>query len=104
MRRAPERWLDPARGPNPVDLVPAAPRSAPTEDHDPRDVTYHMGRAYLNESSNHVRKDMLTPDERATMQAHRLAEAKTRQADNHANLARAVELGAALKVLAGKDD
>ena len=71
---------------------------------DDGNVTYHMGRAFRNESSIRIPKDRVTPDERATMQAHRLAACEARQARADSNLACAVELGAALKVLAGKDD
>lgn len=103
MRRAspPQRWLDPARGPNPSPMPDLVANPAPTED---RNVTYHMGRAFRDESSIPVPVDRVTPDERATMRAHALAAREARQADMDANLARAVELGAALKVLAGEDD
>lgn len=69
-----------------------------------RNLTFHAGRYFRNEASIRIPKHTVTPDERATMDAHRVAEAEARQAHADAALARAVELGAALKVLAGKDD
>ncbi|MDJ1007698.1 MAG: hypothetical protein QNJ13_07700 [Paracoccaceae bacterium] len=70
---------------------------------DDQPVTWHQGRAFLNESSISIPKDKLTQDERATMDANRLAEAEGRQARADANLAAALRLGAALRVLKGED-
>ncbi len=71
----------------------------PDED---RRVTYHMGRAYLDESSIRDPNKTITPDEQKALRQHQLDEAQDRQAYADANLAAALRLGEALKARKGE--
>lgn len=68
-----------------------------------REVSYSSGRAFLRETARHEPDNTITPDEQKVLHQHQLADAETRQARSSANFARALELGAALKVLRGEE-
>lgn len=78
-------------------------RRAQVPDEDRR-VTYHMGRAYLDESSIRDPDNTITPDEQKVLRQHQLEAAQDRQAHAAANFAAALRLGEALKVLKSEPD
>ncbi len=98
MKRAspPDRWLDPTRGSDPT------PRQARSHNHDDQHVTYHMGRAYRNESSIRDPNYTITSEEQKVLRQRQLEAAAERKAYADANLAVALRLGEALKVLKGE--
>lgn len=77
-----------------------AQRHAQVPDPDRR-VTYHMGRAYLNESSIRDPDNTITASEQKVLRQHRLEAAQARQARATANLALAVRVGEALREIKG---
>lgn len=79
------------------------PRPAQQAEAGPQ-VRYSGGRAYLNEASVGVPKFGVTPDDLKAMRMQQLADAAYRQARKDANLAAALRVGGALKVLRGEDD
>ena len=74
---------------------------APEPDED-REVSYSGGRAFLRETSRHDPDYTITSKEQSVLRQRRLEAVEDRQARKDANLARAVELGAALKILRGE--
>lgn len=78
-----------------------APRQAVVPDD--RHVTYHMGRAYLNESSIRDPDHSVKPDNLKAIREHSAEEAENRQAYKDANFAAALNLGEALRVLKGDE-
>ncbi|MBV7409630.1 hypothetical protein [Maritimibacter sp. DP1N21-5] len=70
---------------------------------DDGDITYVDGKAYRRETSRHDLDNTITPDEQKVLHLRRLEEAEFRQAHNDANLAAALRLGEALRVLKGED-
>lgn len=89
------------RDPPELPFTGRAQRHAQVPDQD-RHVTYHMGKAYLDERSIHVPKYDVTPDDLRAMHQRDAEEAARRQAHADANVALAQRLGEALKVLKGE--
>lgn len=86
------------RDPPELPFTGRAQRHAQVPEEDRR-VTYHMGRAYLNESSIRDPDHSVQPaDMRALREQHEGA-GRDRQARKDANFARSLELGAALREL-----
>ena len=80
--------------------APAQRRAqVPEED---RFVTYHMGRAYLNESSIRDPDHSVQPADMCALREQHEGAGQDRQARKDANLAAALRLGEALKVLKGE--
>lgn len=79
-----------------------AQRRAQVPDPD-RQVTYVNGRAFLRETTRHDPDYAVTVEDRRVTDQRRLEEVEARQARATANLARALELGAALKMLKGDE-
>lgn len=71
----------------------------PVEDDD--NITYVDGRAFRRESTRHDPDNTITPDELKTIHQRRLEAAEARQAEADANLAAALRVGEAFKVLDG---
>lgn len=66
-------------------------------------VTTIDGRGFRRETSRHDPDNTITPDEQKVLGQRAREAAEARLADTDANLAAAVRLGAALKVLKGED-
>ncbi|MCE5972480.1 hypothetical protein LZA78_03155 [Sinirhodobacter sp. WL0062] len=89
------------RDPPELPFTGRAQRHAQEPDQD-RHVTYVNGRAYLDERSIHVPRYGVTPADLRAMHQRDAEEAARRQAHATANLAVALRLGEALKVLKGE--
>lgn len=76
-----------------------AQRRMPEDD---RQVTYYMGRAYLDEASIRDPDNTITPDEQKVLRQHQLEATQDRQAHADANFAAVLRLGAALRELKGE--
>lgn len=98
MRRAsrPDRWLDPARGPEPPPAHEPLPQVEQAPD---RGLTFAYGQHWRSERSV-ARGDpdnTITSAEQKVLRQRRLEEAEDRQARKDANFAAALRLGAVLK-------
>lgn len=77
------------------------PRRARNDHGESRNLTFHAGRFFRNESSIRDPDYSVKPDDLKAMRKRNAEETEARQARSSANFARALELGAALKVLRG---
>ena len=78
------------------------PRRVRNDHDESRNLTFHAGRLFRNESSIRDPDYSVKPDDLKAMQERNAVETAARQARQTANLAHALELGAALKVLRGE--
>ena len=79
------------------------PQRVQTYDHDNyRNLTFHAGRYFRDESTIRDPDYSVKADDLRAMRERSAEEAEDRQARKDANFARALELGAALKVLRGE--
>ncbi|MBV7409638.1 hypothetical protein [Maritimibacter sp. DP1N21-5] len=79
------------------------PQRVQTYDHDNyRNLTFHAGRYFRDESTIRDPDYSAKADDLKAIRERSAEEAEDRQARKDANFARALELGAALKVLRGE--